>query len=244
MRAEEGSRDELVRLAFLCAWTFRATDYRGGCNGARLRFPPASGWPLNGGAGRALELLARVKASGGPGLSWADLIALAGTHAVAGAGAGPVRFCGGRTDAADGEGLAGLEPRISAATTSIALFKDFWLVMGLTPRETVALSQASPARLRGLGQLSADYFRSLVNEEWAELLPGKYTTTSGALNATAAELIFKWDPEYLAIVFDYIGDPDLLPGDFSAAWERLMNADLFGFDSKHCTTVAQAQLRR
>ena len=49
----------------------------------------------------------------GAPLSWADLIALAGTVAVEKASGMSLPFCGGRTDAADGEGSVDLEPKIS-----------------------------------------------------------------------------------------------------------------------------------
>ena len=113
-----------VRLAWACASTFRSTDYLGGCNGARIRFPPQRDWPVNTALDGALAVLLPVKEQFGDPLSWADLIALAGTVALedaaaagAGGGAGsglpPMEFCGGRTDAPvyDG-GSDDLEPRV------------------------------------------------------------------------------------------------------------------------------------
>lgn len=67
-----------VLLAYQCATTFRQTDYIGGCNGARIRYAPATSWPANIALDKTLQLLQPVKDHYGDGLSYADLIVLAG----------------------------------------------------------------------------------------------------------------------------------------------------------------------
>ena len=53
------------------------------------------------------------------GLSWADLIMLAGQVALERAGSKPMQFCGGRTDAANGEGSATLSKALFDADTYV-----------------------------------------------------------------------------------------------------------------------------
>ncbi|MGE3691208.1 MAG: catalase/peroxidase HPI [Novosphingobium sp.] len=103
---------ELVRTAWASASTFRATDMRGGANGARLRLEPQKNWAVNDPAELA-RVLARLEAirsafnksaSGGKQVSMADLIVLGGNAAIeqAARAAGQnvaVPFTPGRVDA-------------------------------------------------------------------------------------------------------------------------------------------------
>ena len=91
-----------VNLAYQCASTFRETDYRGGCNGARIRFSPEADWEVNAGTSDALTTLASVKEAY-PDATYADIIVLAGQTAVESAGGLAQPFCGGRVDAEDGK---------------------------------------------------------------------------------------------------------------------------------------------
>lgn len=235
-------------LAFQCASTYRATDYAGGCNGARIRFPPMSAWPVNKGLDAALEALKPVKAKH-PNLSWADLIVLAGTAAQEAAGAPAVGlpFCGGRTDAADGAGTEHLAPR-NYSSPEIAV-KDNIKVSGLSPAEAVALAGRlrSPARQRALGysgswsgpkaspsgaKLSNEFYKVLLNSDWekAKSKSGKdefVAKGKPGVFATPEDLVIKTDPELSAIAKGYAADNAKFLKAFSAAWTKLVNADRF-----------------
>lgn len=65
---------------------------------------------INAGLDPVFESLAEIQAQF-PGVSFADLIVLAGGLAYTAAGAQPLPFCGGRVDAADGDTLQDLSPR-------------------------------------------------------------------------------------------------------------------------------------
>jgi catalase-peroxidase len=122
------SLPQLVGTAWASAASFRATDKRGGANGARIRLAPQKDWAVNNPAELA-TVLARLEQiqrefndaqSGGKKISLADLIVLAGGAAVerAARNAGydiTVPFAPGRTDASqeqtDVDTFAVLEPR-------------------------------------------------------------------------------------------------------------------------------------
>lgn len=106
------STAELVRTAWASASSFRATDMRGGANGARLRLAPQKDWAVNDPADTA-KVLAKLEtvraafnksAAGGKQVSLADLIVLGGGAAIeqAAKAAGhdvTVPFTPGRVDA-------------------------------------------------------------------------------------------------------------------------------------------------
>jgi len=115
---------QLVATAWASASTFRATDRRGGANGARIRLDPQRGWEVNdpdelAHVLRTLEGLRDALRGGGKRISLADLVVLGGAAAVEEAArrAGHdvwVPFTPGRTDASqeqtDPEWFAPLEP--------------------------------------------------------------------------------------------------------------------------------------
>jgi catalase-peroxidase len=115
---------QLVATAWASASTFRASDKRGGANGARIRLEPQSGWDVNNPNElatvlRTLEGIQQSFNVGGKYVSLADLIVLGGSVGVelAAKAAGheiEVPFTPGRTDAlqehTDVESFAVLEP--------------------------------------------------------------------------------------------------------------------------------------
>jgi len=119
---------QLVRVAWASASSFRGTDMRGGADGARIRLAPEKDWAANDPAelNKVLVQLSRIQSdfnksqTGGKQVSLADLIVLGGNAAVeqAAAKAGvtiTLPFNPGRVDATqnqtDTKSFAVLEPK-------------------------------------------------------------------------------------------------------------------------------------
>lgn len=106
------SGPDLVRTAWACAASYRNSDGRGGCNGARIRLAPEKDWAVNDPVELAKVLAALEKVQkefngqkkGGMQISLADLIVLGGGAAIEQAAKQggidiKVPFTPGRTDA-------------------------------------------------------------------------------------------------------------------------------------------------
>ena len=170
------SISQLVTTAWASAGSFRASDKRGGANGARIRLEPQKNWEVNQPAELA-KVLAKLESiqkdfngsqNGKKKVSLADLIVLAGCAAVEAAAkkAGhdvKVPFAPGRTDASqeqtDTASFAVLEPaadgfrnyvRKGLEAHAAEMFIDRAQLLSLTGPQMVVL-------IGGLRVLDANY---------------------------------------------------------------------------------------
>jgi len=194
------SVSDLVSTAWDSARTYRASDMRGGANGARIRLEPQRSW-----VGNEPERLNRVLSVLEPiakefGISIADTIVLAGNLGVelaAKAGGRDIKvpFSPGRGDATpeqtDGDSFAPLEPihdgyrnwvmkKYSVEPEELML--DRTSLMGLTAPEMTVL----------VGGMRA------INTNHGDSKNGVFTEREGALSndffVNLTDMIFVWEP--------------------------------------------------
>jgi catalase-peroxidase len=191
------------------------------------------------------------------GLSWADLIVLAGNTALEDAAANAsvtiqIPFVGGRTDASKDDLPIPkfFEVRLNGGDQddTVDVMKDVMLVWGLSVRELVAL-------------VAGGHSLGMMHKGRSNFADGSWTTTPWALNTEYLEnlLTLGWeimnsdtdsiqysakrddqtlymlrtdiniavDAEFEAVAQEYLSSPDSFYQEFVNAWAKITSADMF-----------------
>jgi catalase-peroxidase len=231
---------DFTNAAWASASTFRKTDKRGGANGARIRLQPQLNWEINDKAyiHRVLSFLDPLREEFN--ISLADLIVFAGLIGVQSAALNSgvkvdpdMKFVRGDAteEETDIDSFNVLEPKFDAFRNyihpSIKAQEEVLLVeksnlLGLTPVEMVLL--LSGMRMLNNNKLDNSYLVKLLS----------YVNANQALDVPRVDLIIASNSELRAIAEVYASDDanEKFVYDFVAAWNKVMNADLFFKEGK------------
>jgi catalase (peroxidase I) len=215
-------------LAINCASTFRASDYRGGCNGAAIRFPPSIDWEENEGTSGFLKLLEPIKDEFSD-ISWSDLIVLAGQTSIESSGGIATPFCGGRSDADDGKKSVGLDFRIFNNNIYDSIMYNI-ANMGMSLSEGLALT-ATPDSINWLSMTGAG------NTTISDSSGDTYTLSNQFfvnLMDSDDDVVTDWfKGEFIPIAEAFVDDNGYFLDQYAKAFNYLVTADLFDGPTKN-----------
>jgi len=251
------SNQEMIYTAWSSASTFRASDNRGGANGARIRLEPQKNWEVN-----KPEQLARVLAvyetlAEKHNTSVADVIVLGGAVAIEKASGTKVETTTGRGDATqentDIDSFELLKPKACGfrnysekefAVSPEEILLDKAQLLGLTPAEMTVL--IGGLRALGIsytgegvwseGKLDNSWFKTLLSMDvsWSSTDYNSYLakdrkTGEEVRTASRTDLVFGSNSELRALAEVYAQDDnnEKFVLDFITAWNKIMNADRF-----------------
>ena len=256
------SISEMVETAWASASTFRASDNRGGANGARIRLNPQKEWEVNQPSQlkRILEIYENIAEE--YKVSVADIIVLGGAVGIEMACGIEVPTSTGRGDATqeftDIDSFDLLKPRACGfrnysekefAVSPEEILLDKAQLLGLNPVELTVLvggMRAMGVSISGKGvwtdgKLDNSWFKILLSMDVSWIAKGynSYEANerkSGKKVRTASrtDLVFGSNSELRAIVEVYAQDDnnEKFINDFISAWNKVMNADRFDLGNK------------
>ncbi|WP_395309101.1 catalase/peroxidase HPI [Mycobacterium sp. AMU20-3851] len=193
---------QLVSTAWKAISTFRDSDKRGGANGGHLRLQPQLGWEVNepDELAQVIAKLEEIQAASGTGVSFADLVVLAGNVGIetAAKAAGhdvTVPFTSGRGDATqeqtDVESFSYLEPKIDG-------FRNF-LGKGLRlPAEFYLVDRANLLNISGPELTALVGGLRVLDTNYGGTKHGVFTDRPGALTndffVNLLDMATEWKP--------------------------------------------------
>jgi catalase-peroxidase len=189
----------MIRMSWHAAGSYRLADGRGGAGTGNLRFAPLNSWPDNANLDKAKRLLWPIKKKYGNKLSWADLIALAGTIAYESMGLKTYGFAFGREDiwapekdtywGAEKEWLAPSDSRYDNVDDPSTMENPLAAVqMGLIYVNPEGVN-GQPDPLKTAAQVRETFARMAMNdEETAALTAGGHTVGKTHGNGRAEDL--------------------------------------------------------
>ena len=251
------SISQMVETAWASASTFRASDNRGGANGARIRLAPQKDWAVN--RPKALrEILGIYEGFAKKhSASIADVIVLGGAVGIEMACGVKVPTTTGRGDATqeqtDIDSFDLLKPKACGfrnysekefAVSPEEILLDKAQLLGLTPVELTLL--VGGMRAMGVshsgdgvwteGKLDNSWFKTLLSMEvsWTPTGYNSYqakdrSTGANVRTASRTDLVFGSNSELRAIAEVYAQNDNngKFICDFIEAWNKIMNADRF-----------------
>jgi catalase-peroxidase len=251
------SNQEMIYTAWSSASTFRASDNRGGANGARIRLEPQKNWEVNKPEQLAKVLAVYETLAEKHNTSVADVIVLGGAVAIENASGVTVESTTGRGDASqentDIDSFELLKAKACGfrnysekefAVSPEEILLDKAQLLGLTPTEMTVL--VGGLRAMGIsytgegvwtaGKLDNTWLKNLLSMDvtWSSTGYNSYVakdrkTGEEVRTATRTDLVFGSNSELRALAEFYAQDDnnDKFVSDFISAWNKIMNADRF-----------------
>jgi len=251
------SNQEMIYTAWSSASTFRASDNRGGANGARIRLEPQKNWEVNKPEQLAKVLAVYETLAEKHNTSVADVIVLGGAVAIENASGVTVESTTGRGDASqentDIDSFELLKAKACGfrnysekefAVSPEEILLDKAQLLGLTPTEMTVL--VGGLRAMGIsytgegvwteGKLDNSWFKNLLSMDvtWSSTGYNSYVakdrkTGEEVRTATRTDLVFGSNSELRALAEFYAQDDSnyKFVSDFISAWNKIMNADRF-----------------